>query len=524
LRERHTLAHRVRELHLSDFQSLHRNAGIEQEEIANLVASLVMVCPNLERLVGFYVPFSHAFDRLSHALSTRPNLVEKAWLLSEQDSDYNYEDDNEWGTHYLAERDPTERFLELNSRHTMLSTLVLHQLSQHRSASLSFRAIVGNFRQFSGLRHLAISGLSANSFTNLVLNALPSTLQSLRLENLPGIDDRGLQRFFTSQSAVSIETLTLINLDLTNLVTISTILSTHLAQLKQFTFAQQRAPGLQSQIPLPNFLAPSLQYLHWEIRSEANPLPTVFPSPTSDGFEGPAFPFTNQEPISCLATSLLAANMKDKAFPSLRRVRVPHDPQGVIQALCKPLATALIPSDTALFAAQPRVSISRKFTKSFNLDAPPSSRNSYRSFGSMRADSAMACPALSIGPTPFILTPARSRFAAQSRIRAARKKALITVRVHDSNGVLRMEKAIGGFIGTVGSKIRYDLKADRDRMFGGSVDNGEYEGSTWITSIQDLTGETAPKHCTLRSRSWGSCGHPVGGQVGRNVVHVKDLF
>jgi hypothetical protein len=143
LREQPSLARSVRELHLSDFQTLYREAAIGKEEIANLVASLVMACPRLERLVGFHIPYTHSFDRLTHALSTRPYLKERLWSLSDEVNDFSDEEDQDLGRYYLAEFDINERFLELNSKQPRVSTLVMHQnqnqhQSKHQNSMLNF--------------------------------------------------------------------------------------------------------------------------------------------------------------------------------------------------------------------------------------------------------------------------------------------------------------------------------------------------------------------------------------------------
>lgn len=515
----------MRELHLSDFQALYENASIEREEIVNLVASLVMACPFLERLVGFHIPFAHTFDRLSHAISTRPNLRERVWLLEEKDAESSEEEDEEFGAYYLSTRDPTERFLELNAGQPLLSTLVLHQEYGQASASLNFRAIVGTFRQLPGLRHLSLSGLPATSFTNLALNALPPNLQSLRLENLPGINDKGLQRFFTSRLATSIEKLTLVNLEIRSLDTVSHILSPPFGSLKQLTLIQHQAPCLSSLITVPNLHSKSLQRLHWEIRSQAGPAPTLPSAFSSDSSDSPPFPFANSDPISCLATSLLAAGIKDGAFPSLRQIRIPHDPQGLIQSLCKPLCTALLPSDAALVQTSPRISGSDGFStildhNNKNKSGPHSANvhgfSAIASPSSPRADSAIDSPTSKRSFSHESLTPMRSRLAAQSRILAARKKMFMTLRVYNPEGVLRLEKNIGGFMGQVGSKITYELRAPRSGM-------NCPERSEWIAGVEDLVGEMEGAD-EERERSRGVCGHLIRGRVGKSVVTVEDIF
>ncbi|CAN9124252.1 unnamed protein product [Alternaria alternata] len=57
----------------------------------------------------------------------------------------------------------------------------------------------------------------------MALNAIPSNLESLRLENLPGITEKSIQRFAISQQANSIQKLALIDLDIENSVVGSTV-------------------------------------------------------------------------------------------------------------------------------------------------------------------------------------------------------------------------------------------------------------------------------------------------------------
>lgn len=526
LRERHVLARHVRELHMPDFQTSYQQASIEREEIVNLVASLVMSCPSLERLVGFHVPFTRSFDRLSYALATRPKLRERVWLFTEPEDDYldrEYED--EVNNYYLAALDPTERFLDLNSGHPLLTTLVLHRRLGDPSPTLNFRAIVGTFCQLPMLQHLFISGLPATSFTNLALNALPPQLRSLRLENLPGINDKGLQRFANSRLSTCIEKLTLINLELSSLITITSILSGELSNLKHFAIVQYRTLELGRRISIPDFFGPSLQFVHFEFRSQSGPAVDPFSISSQKSME---FPFANPEPISCLATSLLATNIKEGAFPMLRRVRVPHDPQGVIQALCRPLATALLPSDTPIFTNPLQKSGTHSTTITVDTDVPqPPVLNHQESSSiiplSPRADSAIDSPTFDSKPSSSTLTPMKTRLAAQARILAARKAPFLTVRVYDSEGKLRIDTAIGGFIGDIKSNITYDLEPDKGRWPGNRDQNGPPQPE-WITGIEDLADERTPSNGRSCERFRGNCGHLVGGRAGCNSVRVEELF
>lgn len=527
LRECNAIARYVRVLHLSNFQSLYEDASIEREEIVNLVASLAMACPFLERLVGFNIPYTHEFDRLSHALSTRPNLRERVWLLQDKEPEFSDDEENDLDQYYLASCDPTERFLELNSKHPLLSSLVLYQTGYQAAASLNFRSIVGTVRQLPALRHLSISGLSSSSFTNLALSALPASLQSLRLESLTGINDKGVQRFADTATARILESLTLVDLDITTLNTISLILSERFPKLTSFSIAQTKAPRITTQATILDFDAPSLRKLHWEFYSEAGPIP-AFPSldDVNDSSDALTFPFASSEPICCQATSVLASSIRNGRLPRLRKVRIPHDPQGVIQALCRPLATAILPADAAYIISYRSATSCIPFLPDIHHAHGNKLRHSQHSqCYSPRADSAIETPTSSIKSSTPTLTPARSRLAAHSRILAARKKPAMTFRVFDPHGRVQVDKAISGHLGDIRSKITYDLKTDPGRLL--SSQGGEIsERNMWMTGIEDLVSEGEGEAINTNMNAWAraGCGHPGGRRVGGNSVKVEDIF
>lgn len=533
MRKRSVLARHVQELRLSGFQALYQNASLEREELVNLVASLVMACPNLERLTGFNIPFQHTFDRLSHALSTRTNLKERVWLLGESDTRAQNEDDGQLEAYYHAACDPTEGFIDLNSRNPVVSSLMLHQELGQPSSALNFRAILGTVQKFPALRSLSLSGLAPSSLSNLALSALPSTLQSLRLEDLPGINDKGIERFASSPLALTIQKLTLVDMGVASLATLSNILSTRLASLKSFCIVQNKSPRHYPQDSVVPFRSLSLEYLHWEIRSQAGVSsgwfsPSMPPTP-----ETSTFPTSNPLPIHCLATSILAASITDGNFPSLRRIRVPHDPQGVIQALCRPLLTALLPSDAPLVKALPHGPGSNLLSPMSDHCSTPS-RTTF-SFPSLtvplspRADSAMGTPTSMKFFTQEPLTPTRSRLEAQSRILAARKEVYMLFRVYDPAGNLEMEKCSAGFVGTIGSQITYDLRADWSKGPASSSSSPtqskdqDLERSEWVTDIEEI----------LCQKEWEGgnkedarriCGHVKTEKVGKYRAVVDDLF
>src|SRR5882762_4519356 len=86
LRERKLLANLVLELRVPEMDAASIAIGKQNaqwQDYRDLVASVVMVCPNLERLLGFTVSYHHEFDRLTYALSTRKKLKEHAWIIGD---------------------------------------------------------------------------------------------------------------------------------------------------------------------------------------------------------------------------------------------------------------------------------------------------------------------------------------------------------------------------------------------------------------------------------------------------------
>jgi hypothetical protein len=543
---------------MPDFQALHYNATIDKEEILNLVASVVMACPNLERLHGFHVPYTHSFDRLSYALSTRPMLKERLWCIAENEMGRDEEEEEDL-THgyYHTENDPTECFLELNSRHSALTTLALHQETSRASTELSFRAIIGTLRQYSALRHLSVSGFSSTSFSNIALHALPAGLQSLRLENLPGINDKGLLRFSTSSSATTLQSLVLVNLEISNLLIISNLFH-RLSSLKRFSLAQRKTPISPRSIAHPVLQSSTLEYIHWELRSGAGPSPSLLGPILSKHKK--CFPFANVGSTPCSATSLLASNIREGLIPQLRRIRAPCDPQGLLQALCKPMGTALLPSDLTLFTSISQTSLTKPIhqhsysaTKEVELDTMSMhSTKEYTTSPYIRIDSAGPSPTTPQGTsfdfssakleaiirrtnhlkgiedfqnvtpvTPVTpLRPSRSRLTAEARILSARDISSTSITIHDPNGQLATCSTIRGYIGDINSRIVYDLQADRNRDAEQEEDRDGGMEHQWITSLGDVMGERE----VAGKKNWGKCGHKVDGRVGGNSVGVSDLF
>ncbi|KAB2577132.1 uncharacterized protein LTHEOB_362 [Lasiodiplodia theobromae] len=316
LRERSAVAKLVVEIKAAEMQQVMLRANYnEGQAIINDLASIVMACPNLEKLAGFYRIYNHEFDRLNHALSTRPNLKERAWIIGKP---INH------GAGHLTQQQafelypgPTELFLHHQDIATNLETLFLHGQD---SGAMDFRAFVATFRKLPRLRRLHISNFSASDFNDRTLAALPPTLTSLRLEALDGVTDKGLLRFAQSPVAAGLTSLALVHQEIVDLLIVIAFLRS-CTRLESFAIVQDGSPGVNSNVPLfrPVFASNSLRNLHWDI---------LMPAP---------------------ATDELAISVAGGAFPLLERLRAPCDYDGVLQDLCRPRGCVTLPDDEYYF-------------------------------------------------------------------------------------------------------------------------------------------------------------------------------
>lgn len=330
LRERHMLAHLVRELRVPQMELLltATKQSTQWQEYRDLVASVVMVCPNLERLLGLSIPYHHEYDRLTHALSTRKRLKEHIWVLGEAAE--------------VAERSPRSttcpsslgpsqmfEFLNYHVSWTNLETLMLYGLNGNDALEPSI--FLRMFDLLPALRHLCIASFSEDAFADSTLLCLPP-LESLRLESLPGVTDRGLVQFTSRPESRALKSLVLVDQNVESLLVISKILSS-LTALQRFKFVQtETCPVMpdRDMVLQPILASPSLRYLHWDV---ACPDPgTALTQLDSRPFQHPLK--QSNTPNSHLAQSILSAG-----FPCLETLRAPNDvePPGVLQASCRPI-------------------------------------------------------------------------------------------------------------------------------------------------------------------------------------------
>lgn len=310
------------------------------DEYRDLVASVVMVCPNLERLVGMDVSFHHEFDRLTYALSTRRKLKERKWILGEPvDTSVERARSGSPPKSRTLEQQQAFEFLDYHGAWTHLETLMLHSLNM--SGMLEHGIFLRIFNRLPSLQHLCVSSFDADAFTDRTLQFLPP-LQSLRLENLRGITDSGLAQYVSRPEARSLRSLTLIELNIGSLLVLSRLF-TSLRYLERFNIMQStKTPTLPSEgmVFQPILASASLKYLHWDVTGpgSANALGHLDSTP----FVLPHKP--SNTPNYHLAQSILHSG-----FPRLGRLRAPSDiePPGILQSVCRPIAhgQALIPAD-----------------------------------------------------------------------------------------------------------------------------------------------------------------------------------
>jgi hypothetical protein len=213
--------------------------------------------------------------------------------------------------------DKSGAFMSNHQNWSELHTLaVIHEKPSWDMPPGTISAIL---QKLPSLQHLVLSGLYPDDFHNGTLLMLPP-LKSLRLEELHGITDQGLEQLAYSRLAFSLERLSLCGLELTSLRTIQVLFS-EIDHLKHFTLHQDTAPQLSQThlIASTNFSlsSSSLEYLHWDTLALGH------------------------------GVTILANSIASGRFPNLCKVKVPCDFDGAIQRLCRPiLLRPLTPEDT----------------------------------------------------------------------------------------------------------------------------------------------------------------------------------
>ncbi|KAL2127413.1 hypothetical protein VTI74DRAFT_10772 [Chaetomium olivicolor] len=431
----------------------------------DLVASIVMACPNLERLIGYYPAYDHQFQRLFQALSTRPRLKEMNWILEPSALQRQHRtrapaQSDRWGPGELQPQE-SQLFLGFHSNWGQLTTLVVHC---QPGASLSPANLLEcTIRSLPQLQNLHLSQVPHTAFNDSNLLSLPA-LKKLSLSYCTGITTAGLSALATRLSSASIQTLTLIHMNVESLPAIARILS-YLTSLETFNIVQTYAPEMPSDefiMLFPYLASHSLRKLHWDIPYLPN---AVTP-----------------------ADSILARSIAAGGFPSLRSLCTPNDPEGLFQALCIPRERVDRPTDRYRTSTGQSHRPSSSFRPGSSATRPGSSATNvpWQGFGHTRNNSSFSStrtgsgfftkpgangtpPASPLFPPPTSLDALiprdnsnlhQARLAAQARLEAAQRVPKFFVNVVDEQGAVIEKHGVGAFLGTVESKIRYVLSPD----------------------------------------------------------------
>lgn len=330
LRERNMLANLVRELRVPQMDLLFTTTkqSAQWQEYRDLVASVVMVCPNLERLLGLSIPYHHEFDRLTHALSTRKRLKEHTWVLGEaaEVTELSPRDDSCPGS--LGPSQMFE-FLDYHVSWSNLETLMLYGLNGNGALEPSI--FLRMFDLLPSLRNLCISSFNEDAFADSTLLCLPP-LESLRLENLPGVTDAGIAQYAMRPESQSLKSFILVEQNIESLLVISKLLAS-LIQLERFKFIQSdKCPTLEEEgmVFQPILASSSLKYLHWDV---------ACPDPGTALTQLDSLPFQQSPKQSDTPNFHLAQSVLAAGFPCLETLRAPNDcqPPGALQAVCRPI-------------------------------------------------------------------------------------------------------------------------------------------------------------------------------------------
>lgn len=335
LRADSILATLVRSIHVSDPHiPLYASGGDpnpDYDAFLCVLASIVMECPNLEALTGFYPFYNHTFDRLTHALSTRPKLKQHVWVIAEND-DVSARSQTQLAPG-LLDRFQVDQFLHYHDRWTNLETLML--CSPASLGVIEHQLLIDALYCLPSLAHLCLSSLDGDDFHDATLLSLPA-LKSLRLEECTGVTEAGLTRWAASPRAFHLERLALMYQQIVNLLSLSKLLAS-LNCITKFTIVQPDTPlSLTSHdqhiIVQPILFSRSLKFLHWDVSRQK-------------GMAGSARSSFQSHHSLLEANEHLALSIQHQGFPSLARLRVPSDtrPYGLLQSVCLPTTVSLDP-------------------------------------------------------------------------------------------------------------------------------------------------------------------------------------
>ncbi|KAI0125586.1 hypothetical protein BJ170DRAFT_584040 [Xylariales sp. AK1849] len=430
--------------------------GMPIDQYLNLVASVIMACPNFEQLVGPHQNYDHSFNRLFHALSTRARLKTITWVVeaSAQQRRARPNMDEEQGELHPQQ---STAFLELNMNWNCLTTVLIHCLP---GATLTPVSLVSTaLSTMPALQHLHLSQLPLTAFDDTDLLSLAS-LKTLSLTDMPGITSAGISSFATRQSSQSLRSLTLQRINLDSIAALTRIFL-NLVSLESFSLVQSTTPVLPPDEMIwlfPYLGSTSLRKLHWDITSQTTRANT--------------------------ADWILAKSIGANGFPALRVLRAPNDPEGIFQNLCSPIERIEMASDRY---------VGRGLVSNIPNARPTAPRTSSNPGKSPKA---LQFPGFDEPKKSSSLHHAR--LVAQSRLEAARSNPRFTVNVIEEDGSILESYGLAGFIGETRSQIQYCLTPDP----GATDENG---GLVRITDVLNDGGEDLADRegCTGRWNNYG---------------------
>lgn len=485
-----------------------KNGGASpMEQYENKVASLIMACPNLEVLAGPLSSYNHSFSRIFHALSTRRKLKTMNWRIEPSPAQQEpLRPESACGISSAGM--PTD--LDASQEMVFLG----HHRSWSRLTSLSIHCLPGaslapdtllqrTLTCLPSLKHLHLSCLPANAFNDNNLLSLPR-LESLTLSHISGISSSGLSSFATRSASRHLRNLHLRHTPLTSLPALARLLS-NLGKLRFFSLVQDFSPLMPSDDDvftlwmMPYLASSTITKIHWDITAH---LPAGGVNDADD---------------------ILARSIEAGGFPSLATLRTPNDPEGIFQALCRPVENIALSSDR-IWASHGRSGSSHSATRPGTIGHRSTSSSASSSTTTTTNTATTAPPpqppspakiqkgnlnksstAVSL-PTAFSVPPPHgtdlrtARVAAQARLDDARLRPRFTVNVTSEEGELVDKFAMAGYVGTIGSTIDYHLWPDAGSCDeqGGLVDvpdlaDGENSGAECCGSWNWREGVVADK-------------------------------
>ncbi|KAF2167866.1 hypothetical protein M409DRAFT_22014 [Zasmidium cellare ATCC 36951] len=348
----------------ADVQSTFKKAST-----LDVLQEIINGCYNLEQFSGYVLPATTTTRDVFDALSTRTRMKSHVWKL---DSNH--------------ELPSLLDFIHCHANWMRLETLVL---SADPGVDLGQVAVSAVLHRLPALKHLMLSGLHQSDVNNTTILTLPA-LKSLRFSNLAGLTDQGIEQLAYSRLASSLEKLSLVGLELGSLQTVQTVLA-HLTRLKSFALVQDASPesstGVRPSSRPGQLSSPSLRYLHWDCLLPGS------------------------------AITHLADAISTNKFPHLRKIKIPCDYDGAIQALCRPIPREQLTKADIQY-------LSEHTTHKYERD--------------LRV----------------------SQIQAQLRVRESRQQPSFNVVVQDESMEICSTHVIGSYLGDMASKIEYCLAAD----------------------------------------------------------------